>query len=277
MNKVPENIKYAITIILSSIFIITIFKLKKHFDLNSIQSTISTSQKSSFIQNDNFNHKHQSRMVASVFESEPNKNSNGVENNDLDQEKSINNDPLNSIETNHSYLNKYIRGFQQAQVNYYRAQKVFGKGDFQDAINSYIALGDLYADPNVIAPALQEILKKLNENPELVMQLIEKHSFSTLQDSFIELQLINLVMNIDLQSQFKLNFLSEVISRNTSLIDESESSVNFLPAIIVLKNSNIENAKVQKLFDQGLNQLQDEQSKVIYRQAFIKYFPEIEF
>ncbi len=274
-----ENKKIAFIIVFSTLIMTIFFKFTSH--LKSV--TISTSDKEiedpSISVSEQSNQKLKniklSRMIASTNENEQFRNTEESQGNFFDQEITENQNALNSIATNHPYLNTYIRGFQQAQVNYYRAQKIFGKGEIQDAINSYIALGDLYADPNIIAPSLQKIIDQLNENPEFVIQLIAEHQFSKHQDSFIELQLINMVMNINLQTRFKFDFLHEIISRNTTLIDESEGSVNFLPAIIALKNSNAESDKIQKLFDQGLNQLQDEQSKLIYRQAFNKYFPEV--
>ena len=274
-----ENKKIAFIIVFSTLIMTIFFKFTSHLESVTIATSDKEIEDPSISVSEQSNQKLKniklSRMIASTNENEQFRNTEESQGNFFDQEITENQNALNSIATNHPYLNTYIRGFQQAQVNYYRAQKIFGKGEIQDAINSYIALGDLYADPNIIAPSLQKIIDQLNENPEFVIQLIAEHQFSKHQDSFIELQLINMVMNINLQTRFKFDFLHEIISRNTTLIDESEGSVNFLPAIIALKNSNAESDKIQKLFDQGLNQLQDEQSKLIYRQAFNKYFPEV--
>lgn len=251
-----QKIKY--TIALTIIIILIIFNVKKIDNNTTKESRLNSEHSITKPQK-------QSRMIASIQEPNPT-----TENDSDDVHK------MHFIDRDNQYLNSYIQNFQQAQVNFSRAEKIFGHGEFEDAIIAYIALGDLYIKSEVLTPALQNIINKLNENPNEVINIINAQQFQDYNDSFIELQVVNLLLNIEISDRQKSDFISNILTRNESLIMNKEASINFIPAIIALKATTPDQNQVQSIFNLGIRKLQDEQSKNIYRQAFLNYFPNVE-
>ena len=143
-----------------------------------------------------------------------------------------------------------------------------------------VALGLIFDSSEEYGKVLNYNLKVLDENSNEVMDHINNNiSKLTPSDSFIRGQLLNLVNNLpSLSKDVKIDFFGTQASRSIILNDKdlfTDDSLNITTAIILLKQNQVSDNQLQKIYRDSLDNNSDPQlrNKIVMR--FENYFPQL--
>lgn len=163
---------------------------------------------------------------------------------------------------------------------YFRTEELFGQQSYSQNLASWVALGLFFDSSEEYGKVLNYNLKVLDENSNEVMDHINNNiSKLTPSDSFIRGQLLNLVNNLpSLSKDVKIDFFGTQASRSIILNDKdlfTDDSLNITTAIILLKQNQVSDNQLQKIYRDSLDNNSDPQlrNKIVMR--FENYFPQL--
>lgn len=177
---------------------------------------------------------------------------------------------------NSAYFNnlKYDVSFADS---FRQAQSVFKDSPNSDDIALWIALGAVMDSSQEYGELLSYSLGKINENAARNLSAFETVSKDlSPSDSFIRGQLINLVNQMNINSEDKIRYFGHEISRQASLDSEgklSEDSLNVTTALIMLKNND---AKSDDVIEYMRESLRTNQNPIVRQKLMVRfktYFP----
>ena len=189
-----------------------------------------------------------------------------------------------SLKTELYSKNKYFNNLLKDNASLYLFKKSIEKfkgSQFKEDFAAYVTLGTQFDSSNEFGQIYMATLAKLNENPELAVDDLEK-SLSSLssEDSFMRSQILNLVNNLNLENERRVSFFGKEAIREVVLDksgDFSPDSLNITTSLTFLSHSEVSNEEVLDIYKRSLANNTNSNVKKRLKVRFENYFPETNF
>ncbi|WPU63660.1 hypothetical protein [Peredibacter starrii] len=169
-----------------------------------------------------------------------------------------------------------LRLHSEVDELYKKTSVLFEESPNKDDLATWISIGLVFDGSEEYGILLNRSLEKINKNPSenfaLIEQVIKK---LPPEESFLRGQLINLVNNMDLESEDKKSFFGSEMVRNVVLDSEgnfSPDSLNITTAMIMLKNSGTSKAEAEEFISESLQVNNDPEIREKLLVRFNAYF-----
>lgn len=184
------------------------------------------------------------------------------------------------VPANSSPYMKTLLNEGAAQEVYTRSKKIFKYLPQGEALAKWIALGLRMDSSKEFGAEFQASLATINQNPEEVLEAING-AYAKLgnDDAFIQSMLVNVVHQLNVPKEEKVNFYTERMGDKFTLDSSGEptaSALNITNSMAFLKQYSSDSQNVKSKIETSLSEHRnDKRSQKELAERFAAYFPEL--
>lgn len=179
---------------------------------------------------------------------------------------------------NTNFLKEYLVENDNKEL-YNKTLRIFSKAKNKESLALWITLGTSFTNSKEYTTLYENSLKKLNEDPDGTLNDINaKIQDLTGKDDFLRGMLNNLVHNLEVDNDKKINFYGTELKRSISLDANGgikEGSTSIINSMILMKQHVVDSQTIKTYLEESLNQNKLEKNREALRFRYLQYFPEL--
>ncbi|RLA62795.1 MAG: hypothetical protein DRQ88_13225 [Epsilonproteobacteria bacterium] len=179
---------------------------------------------------------------------------------------------------NASYLQEYLSEDDNKEL-YNKTLRKFSEAHNKENMALWITLGTSFTNSKEYTTLYENSLKKLNENPDQTLNDINSQiNDLTDKDDFLRGMLNNLVHNLDVEDDKKVEFFGKELNRSITLDKNGgikDGSTSIINSMILMKQYVVDSQTIRTYLEESLNQNKIEKNKEALRFRYLQYFPDL--
>jgi len=179
---------------------------------------------------------------------------------------------------NTSYLKEYLSEDDNKEL-YNKTLRKFSMAKNKESMALWITLGTSFTNSKEYTTLYENSLKKLNENPDQTLKDINaQRNDLTEKDDFLRGMLNNLVHNLEVADDQKVDFFGKELRRSITLDKNGgikDGSTSIINSMILMKQYVVDSQTIKTYLEESLNQNTREKNREALRFRYLQYFPEL--